>query len=76
MSKGNVVLFIPRIGRVNTIWGEVFFKLRVSFNVLLSRKKFFLDSSRFIETHIDVVLEVIVVQSSVAYELCLDKDFV
>ena len=47
------------IGRVIAIWDEVFCKLRVSFDVLVTRKEVFLESSHRIETHIDVVVEVI-----------------
>ena len=76
MSKGSVGLCIPRIGRVIPIWDKLFFKLRVSFYGLVSRKKVFSESSRRIETHLNVVLEVLEVQSSVAFELCLDEEFI
>ena len=68
MSKGVVGMIIPRIERVITN--------RVSFYVLLIRNKIFLESSHRIETHLDVVVEVLGVQSSVAFELCLDEDFI
>ena len=48
-----------RIGRMRAIWDEVLFKLRVSFGELVSSKKVFSESSHHIETHIDVVVEVI-----------------
>ena len=76
VSKGSVGLCIPRIGRVIPIWDKLFFKLRVSFYGLVSRKKVFSESSRRIETHLNVVLEVLEVQSSVAFELCLDEEFI
>ena len=73
MSKGGVGLCIPRIGRVTTIRDEVFFKLRVSFYGMVIRKKFLSESSHCIDTHCDVVLEVLEVQSSVAFDLFLDE---
>ena len=76
MSKGSVYLNIPRIVRAITIWDEVFFKLRVSFNGLVSRKKVLSESIHRIETHLDVVVEVLEVQSSVAFELYLDEEFI
>ena len=75
MSKGSVRLIITRIGRVITIWDEVLFKLRVSFDGILIRNKVFYESSHHIETNIDVVLEVLEVQSSVAFEFCFDEYF-
>ena len=76
MSKGIIYLNIPRIGRVITIGDEVFFKLRVSFDGLVSRKKVLSESIHIIETHIDVVVEVLEVHSSVAFDLCLDEELV
>ena len=76
MSKGSVYLKIPIIVRVITIWDEVFCKLRVYFDGLVTRKKFLLDSSHRIDTHIDVVVEVLEVQSSVSFEFCLDEYFI
>ena len=67
MSKGSVGLSIPRIGRVITIWEKIFFKHRVSFDILVSRKKVFSESSRLIETHLDVAVEVLEVQTSTAF---------
>ena len=64
---------IPGIGRVIAIWDEVFFKFRVSFYGLLIRKEVFSESSHFIETHLDVVKEVLEVHSSVSFEFCLDE---
>ena len=76
MSNGSVCLKITRIGRVITIWYEVFFKIRVSFYGLVRRNKVFLESSHHIKTYIDVVVEVIEVQSSVSFEFCLDEEFI
>ena len=50
---------IPRIGRVMNIWDELFFKLRVSFDGLVTSKKVFSESSHRIETHLDVFVEVL-----------------
>ena len=61
---------------VIVIWDELFFKLRVSFDVLVIRKEFFSDSSHRIETHLDVVKEVIEIHSSVSFEFCLDEDLI
>ena len=58
---------ILRIGRVITIWDEVFFKLRVYFFILVIRKKVFSYSSHLIETHINVVVEVLEVDISVSF---------
>ena len=60
---------IPRIGKVITIWEKIFFKTRVSFDGLVI-------SSNHIETHPDVVAEILEVQRSVAFEFCLDEDFI
>ena len=64
------------IGRVIMIWDEVFFKLRVSFDGLLIIKKFLSEYSHRIETHLDLVLEVLEVQSSVTFGLCIDDEFI
>ena len=69
-------LNIPIIERVITIWDEVFCKLRVSFDCLVIRKEIFLDSSHHIETHLDVVLEVLKVQISVSFDLYPDEEFI
>ena len=71
VSKVSVGLCIPIIGRVITIWDKLLFKLRVSFYGLL-----FLESSHRIETHLDVVVEVIEVQSSFAFEFYLDEELI
>ena len=76
MSKGSVYLDIPGIGRVIAVWDEIFFKLRVSFDGLVIRKEVFSDSSHRIESHLDVVKEVLEIQSSVSFELCIDEDLI
>ena len=64
------------MGRLITIWDEIFCKLIVSVDRRVTRKNFLSDSSHRIETHLDVVVEVIKVQSSVSFEFCFDEDFV
>ena len=76
MYKVIVYMNIPIIGKVITIWDEVFCKLIVSFGVLVTRKKVFSDSSHRIETHLGVVVEVLEVQSSLSFEFCLDEEFI
>ena len=76
MSKEREYLNISIIGRVITIWDEVSCKLRVPFDGLVIRKKFFLEFSLRIKTHLDVVVEVIEVHSSVTFEFYLDDDLI
>ena len=76
LSKISVYLNIPRIRRVIAISDEVFWKLRVSVDVMVTRKKVLSESSNCIETHIYIVVEVIKVQSSVSFELCIDDEFI
>ena len=76
MSKGSVYLNITIIGRAVTIWDELFCKLRVSIDGLETRKRVLLEYSNRIETHLDVVVEVLKVHTSVYYELCLDEEFI
>ena len=65
MYEGSVYLIITRIGRVIKIWDEVFFKLRVYFDGLVRRSKVFSESSHRIETHLNVVVQVLEVHTSV-----------
>ena len=76
MSKGGVYLEIPGVGGVIGIWDKVFFKLSVSCDVLVIRKKVYSESSHRIERHLDVVIEVLEVQSSVSFEFCLDEELI
>ena len=76
MYKRIVGLCIPIIGRAITIWDEVFFKLRVSFDGTIIRKKVFSESSHHIETYLDVVVKFLEIQSSVEFEFCLDEEFI
>ena len=58
------------------IWDKVFFKLRVSFDGLVIRKEVFSESSYRIETHSDVVKEVLEIQSSFSFELCVYDELI
>ena len=72
MSKVSVYLNIPIIGSVITIWDKVFCKLRVSFDGLVSSNKVLSESSHHIESHLDVVVEVLEVHSIVYFYLFID----
>ena len=76
MFNVSVYMNILIIGRVITIWDKLFFKLKVSFDALVTRKNVLLESSHCIDTYLDVVIEVIDVHSSVSFELCLDEEFI
>ena len=67
---------IPGKGRVILIWDEVFCKLRVSFDGMVTRKDVFYDSSHRIEAHIDVVIDVLDIQSIVSFDFCLDEELI
>ena len=41
---------------------------------MVRRKKVFLEYSHHIETHLDVVVEILEVQINVSFELCLDEE--
>ena len=66
-------MIISRIGRVIAIWGKVFFKIRVSFDGLVIRKKVFSKSIHQIETHLDVFVEILEVQIIFYFVLFLDE---
>ena len=76
MSNRILGLCIPVIGRLRTIWGKLFFKIRVYFYGLVSRKEVLSESSHQIDTHLDVVVEFLEVQSSVTFEFCNGEDFI
>ena len=57
--KGSVYLEITGIGRVISIWDEVFVKIRVYFDGLATRKEVFSEYNHRVEAHIDVVIEVL-----------------
>ena len=65
---------IQIIGRVIIIWDEVFLKLIVSVDGMVIRKKVLLGSIHHIETHLDVVVEVLEVNISVAFELFIGEE--
>ena len=67
---------IPILARVITIWDEILFKTRVSFDGLVTRKKVFSEFSHLIDTYIDVAVEVLETQISVSFEFCLDEEFI
>ena len=58
------------------IWDKIFFKLRVSFDGLVIRKEVFFESIHCIETHLDVVKNVLEIQSSVSFEFFIDEDLI
>ena len=76
MPKGSVYLDIPGIERVIAIWDEVFFKLSVSSDGLVTSKEVFYESIHRIDTHIDVVIEFLEIHISVSFEFCLDEDLI
>ena len=76
MSKGSVYLEIPGVGGVIAIWYKAFFKLRVYFDGLEIRKEVYFDSSHRINRHIDVVIEILEIQSRVSFEFCLDEELI
>ena len=76
MSKGSVYIYIPVIRRVITIWDKVFCKLRVSFDGLVTRKEVLSESSHRIETHTDLVVEFLEIQSNVSFEFCPDEELI
>ena len=53
-------------------WDIVLFKIRVSFDGLVIRKKVFSESSNHIETRLEVLVEVLYVYSSVNYNFYLN----
>ena len=58
------------------IWDEVFCKLRMSFDGLVTRKEVFLESSHSINTHLDMVVEVLDIKRSVYFNFCIDEQFI
>ena len=59
-----------------TIEYKLFFKLRLSLDGLVTKKKVFSESSHHIDTYLDVVVGFLEVQRSVASEFYIDKDFI
>ena len=58
------------------IWDKALFKLRVLVDGKVIRKKVYLESSHCIERHLDVVIEVLEIQSSVSFEFSLDEELI
>ena len=48
----------------------------MSFDGLVIRNKFLLESSHCIDTRLNLVVEFIEVHSSVDFEFCIDKEFI
>ena len=67
-------IFNNRKGDSDLGWSIL--KMRAYFDVLLTRKKVFSESSHLIERHIGVVVEVLEVHISASFEFCLDEEFV
>ena len=63
----SIVMCMTIIGRIITIWDKVFFKFRVSFDVMVSREKVLSESFHRIETYLDVVVEFIYNHISVSF---------
>ena len=76
IAQGSVGLCMTRIGMVRAIWDKVIFKVRISFDGIVSRKKVLPDSSPCIDTNLDLVVKVLEVQRSVSFEFCLDEEFI
>ena len=72
MSNGVVYLAISFEGDVIGIWDNVFFKIIVLIDVQEIRKEVFSEFSYCIERHIDVVIEILEIQSSVSFDFYLD----
>ena len=58
------------------IWDKVFFKLIVYVDRLVIRKEVLSKSSQRIETHLDLVKEVLETQISVSFEFYLDEELI
>ena len=67
---------IPGIGRVVTIWDEVFCKIRFYFNGLVTRNEVLLEYIHRIKANLDMVVEVLDIQISISFEFCLGDDLI
>ena len=76
MSKESVYLHIPKTGRMIGIWYDVFSRLRMSFDGLVSRNEVLSESSHCVEVHLDVVIGVLAIQSSFSFEFRLDEKLI
>ena len=76
MSNGVVYLAIPFEGNVIGIWDNVFFKIIFLLDGQEIRKEVFFEFSYRIERHLDVVIEILEIQSSVSFEFYLDEELI
>ena len=58
------------------IWDNVLFKISVLLDGQVIRKELFSESSQSIERHLDVVIEILEMQSSVYFEFYLDEELI
>ena len=58
------------------IWHKLFVKFGVLFDVMVCSKEVFSESIHRIETHLDLFVENIEVQISIAFKLCLYEQFI
>ena len=56
--------------------GQSIIQTQSVFGGLVIRREVLSESSHRIETHLDVVKEIIEIQSSVSFELCLDEELI
>ena len=76
MSNGVVYLAIPFEGDVSGKWYNVFFKIIFLIDVQEIRKEVFSELSYCIERNLDVVIEILEIQSSVSFEFYLDEELI
>ena len=76
MSNGVVYLAISFEGDVIGFWDNVFFKIIVLLDGQEIRKEMFSEFSYHIESHLDVVIEILEIQSSVSFEFYLDEELI
>ena len=74
--QGKCRLYIPTIVRLIMIWDELFSQIRVSFDGMVSRTELLLEYIRRIKTHLDVVVEVLEVQSISTLEFRPGDEFI
>ena len=76
MSKGVVYLAITGVGAVIGIRENVFFKISFLLDGQVIKKELLSKSSHRIERHLDVVIEILEIQSSVSFEFYLDEELI
>ena len=59
-----------------TIWDEVFYKLRVSFDGLVTREEVFSESCHRIEAYLDLVVKFLDINSSLSFQIGIVEDFI